>query len=148
MPTDQMVLGGVVFDNWSTPPKVPFGGKQALKVHKLPGGSRVFDLLGPDDHDIKFSGMIYNPDAAGIAESIDAMRVSGQPVGLSFAGRFYNVIVEEAELTVRRYPQWYEYSISCCVVLDPMAGGGFSVPSTFADLVGADMANALAASGL
>jgi hypothetical protein len=51
--------------------------------------ARVVDTLGPDERDIVFSGMVYNNDAIGISEAIDAMRLSGAVVPLSFAGRYY-----------------------------------------------------------
>ena len=45
---DILSVGGVVFDSYSTPDIFSDGGKQVLIVHKLPGGSRVIDELGPD----------------------------------------------------------------------------------------------------
>lgn len=45
MANDVLVLGNLTFDEWSTPERIGFGGKQALQVHKLPGGSRVVDTL-------------------------------------------------------------------------------------------------------
>jgi hypothetical protein len=59
------------------------------------------------------------------------------------------VIVESCVLHIRRYPQWYEYDISCTVSSNPMAGGsGFGGSSSVTDIVGADMASALSVLGL
>ncbi len=148
MTTDQLVLGGVVFDDWMTPEGMPFGGEQRLKVHKLPGGSRVTDILGPDEMDIAFTGIIWANNAAGTAAMLNAMRIAGNPVSLTFGGNFYTVILQRCILTIRRYPQWYLYDICCSVVSAPASGLiGVSV-SSFADLVSADMANALSIAGL
>jgi hypothetical protein len=149
MAIDQLILGGVVFDAWMTPADMPFGGKQAMKVWKLPGGSRVIDILGPDEMEIAFKGQIWGNDAADKASALNDMRIAGNPVALSYGGNFYVVIVESCVLHIRRYPQWYEYDISCTVSSNPMAGGsGFGGSSSVTDIVGADMASALSVLGL
>lgn len=147
MATDQMILGGVVFDDWMTPSDMAFGGKHALKVHKLPGGSRVIDTLGPDEMDLKIKGTIWAPNANEIAESLNGMRLAGVPVALTFGGNFYSVIVEECVPHIRRFPQWYEFDITCVVASNPMAGGLDASVSTFGSLVSADLASALSIAG-
>jgi hypothetical protein len=148
MPTDLLVLGGFVFDEWSTPETIPFGGKQALKIHKLPGGERVFDLLGPDEDAIKWSGRFWREDAPAMVAALNGMRISGAPVSLSFAGNSYSVVVEDFKPRVIRYPQHYEYSISCEVVKNSSLGSLSASPTTFSSLVSADMASALSVLGL
>ena len=37
---DVLTLGGISFTGYSPPDKMGAGGKQAMVVHKLPGGSR------------------------------------------------------------------------------------------------------------
>jgi hypothetical protein len=83
MTTDTLVLGGIAFDDWSTPDRMPFGGKQELKVHQLPGGARVVDTLGPSEMDIHFTGTMYANNAYGVADQLDAMRIAGNQVPLS-----------------------------------------------------------------
>ena len=146
--TDTLVLGGIAFDDWSTPEKMPFGGKQAMAVHKLPGGSRVVDTLGPDEADIQFIGTMYANDAYGVADALDALRISGAQVPLMFAGRFYLVIVAEALVDIRRYPQLMNYHVSCLVVQNNMAGALGVIGSTVSNLVTSDMATALSLAGL
>jgi hypothetical protein len=51
MPTDILILAGVEFDSYSTPQRMMGGGNQAMVVHKLPGGDRTIDTLGPDEAD-------------------------------------------------------------------------------------------------
>jgi hypothetical protein len=148
MATDQLILGGIAFDNWSTPERMPFGGKQAMAVHKLPGGSRVVDTLGPDENDIMFTGQIYNNGAYGVADELDSMRIAGAQVPLTFAGRFYLVIIAEVHADIRRFPQLVEYHINCLVVQNNMAGPLGAIVSTVSSLVTSDMATALSLSGL
>jgi hypothetical protein len=80
MATDFLVLGGIVFDEWSTPERMPFGGAHAMAVHQLPGGSRVVDTLGPIEADIRFTGLMYDNNAIGVAETLDALRLNGTQV--------------------------------------------------------------------
>jgi hypothetical protein len=148
MTTDTLVLGGIAFDDWSTPDKMPFGGKQITAVHRLPGGARVVDTLGPDEMDISFTGMMYENNAIGVADQLDALRKSGQQVPLIFAGRFYLVIVSEVVADIRRYPQLMNYHVTCLVVQNNMAGPLSALPSTVSSLVSADMATALSIAGL
>jgi hypothetical protein len=45
---DVLVLGGIAFTNFSTPNVTGAGGRQGLMLHKLPGGVRVVEGLGPE----------------------------------------------------------------------------------------------------
>lgn len=147
MATDQLILGSLIFDDWSTPSKAPFGGKQAMALHKLPGGARVADTLGPDEMDIPFSGMLWGDSAYATAMALHEMRAGGQVQALAFAGLFYQVIVAESHVEWVRYPNYGNYNFTCVIVGNPMAGGLGAVVSTFADLVSADMSTAMNLAG-
>jgi hypothetical protein len=148
MATDILILGPLVFDDWSTPARLPFGGKQAMAVHKLPGGARVVDTLGPDEDDIKFTGMFWGSGAYASAQILDGMRVAGQVVPLMFAGRFYQVIVQEAIPVIERFPNYCTYSVTCLVVFAPMLGALGAAAASIGAVVGADMATVMSVAGL
>ncbi len=44
MATDFPMLGGITFDQFSTPEHMGFGGDQAMAIHRLPGDARVIDI--------------------------------------------------------------------------------------------------------
>ena len=88
--------GSVTLDSFTAvglkdPEKMPFGGRQQIVTHNLLGGGRVFDLLGPDEADITFSGLLNGPQAPFRARQLDQIRQAGdlchprvawrQPVG-------------------------------------------------------------------
>ena len=148
MATDFLVLGPIVFDDWSTPSHMPFGGRHEMAVHRLPGGARVVDTLGPDEADIHFRGVMFENNAIGVAETLDALRLNGTQVPLLFAGRFYQVIVAHTKVDIQRFPQLVSYHVSCLVVQNTMAGNLNKVVSTTTQLVSADLATALAISGI
>lgn len=127
---DTLILGGIAFDGFSTPSRMGAGGKQAMVVHKLPGGARVIDTLGPDEDNIHWSGEFFGNDAYATALALDGMRAAGQVVPLIFAGQFRSVIIDHFEYRIRRLPVWVDYQISCMVYQNPSLGGlGFLLGS-------------------
>ena len=148
MATDTLSLAGIVFDDFSTPRRMPFGGNQAMVVHKLPGGSRVIDTLGPDEDDIIWEGKFFGDNAYATALALDAIRQAGDVVPLIWGGTYRSVIIATFRPAVIRIPMWVEYSISCTVYSNP-ALGNLSTGSVSLDgLVGADMTTAGQAAGL
>lgn len=122
MPADVLSLGGIIFDSYSTPRKMPFGGNQAMVVHKLPGGQRVIDTLGPDEADITWDGEFFGDDAYSTVLALDGMRAAGQVVPLIFGGQTRQVIISNFLPKIRRLPVWVEYSITCTVYQNPGLG--------------------------
>lgn len=141
--TDVLTLAGIQFDDFSTPSRMPAGGNQTLVLHKLPGGSRVIDTLGPDESDIAWSGQFFGNDALQSALVLDGVRVAGQVVPLTFAGQYRSVIVNRFTYQIRRYPVWVEYQISCTVYQNPSLGVLGATLSTIDNLVLSDLALAL-----
>lgn len=133
-----LILGDFTFADFEIPDKIGgIGGKQALTKHRLIGGARVVDAMGPDDDDLEWSGRFRGVDAAGRAQFLDAMRVAGQELPLSFGSYFYTVVIEEF---VCDYEREYQilYRIKCFVVSSDQEAGSI-IPSLDA-LVGADLA--------
>jgi len=135
-----VILGGFVFQGHEIPDKIPFGGKQINKVHELVGGQRVVDAMGPSPDDISWSGRFRGADAIGRAQAVDAMRIAGAAVELSWLGLFYTVLISEFKANTEKF---YEvpYTITCVVVDDPSADGDGSLAS-LDSLVGGDLSTA------
>lgn len=148
MATDTLILGGIVFDDWSTPADIPFGGKQSLVVHKFAGGQRVVDILGPDEMDIKFTGILWGAPSVAVAMALNGMRQAGNPVALSFGGQSYSVIVQDCVVRLKRFPLYSIYDIECLTVSAAMAGALSGIVSTLTGLVGADIATVMSLAGL
>lgn len=128
MANEPLILAGIVFDSYSTPRRMPFGGNQAMVVHKLPGGSRVIDTLGPDEAEISWEGEFFGDDAYATSVALDGLRAAGRLVPLIFAGQTRQVIIARFEPRIRRMPVWVEYSVTCTVLQNPglgvLGGGG------------------------
>jgi hypothetical protein len=154
MPDDVLTLGGIVFDDFSTPEEMMGGGNQAMVVHKLPGGGRVIDTLGPDDANVTWSGFFFGTNAYATALALDGLRAAGKVIPLTWGGQFRSVIIDNFVYRVRRMPSWVKYAVSCTVVQNPalgnLGGGGTGVLSAGGDaLVTSDLSAAQAlASGI
>lgn len=139
MPADQLILGGIVFDNYSAPTTMMGGGSQAMAVHKLPGGLRVIDTLGPDEADITWDGFFFEDGAYTKALTLDGMRAAGQVLPLIWGGQYRSVLINNFIYKVRRLPNWVIYNITCTVTQNPALGNLSSQPSSIDGQVGSDL---------
>jgi hypothetical protein len=140
---DVLTLGGIAFDDFSTPTNMGAGGDQAMVVRKLPGGARVIDTLGPDEAPIEWTGFFFGSNAYATALLLDGMRAAGSVQPLTFAGQYRAVIIGSFRWKIRRLPAWVEYSISCTVYQNPQLGALGAGGSTIDQLVLSDLAQAL-----
>lgn len=146
--SDTLTLGGIAFDDYSTPAAMGAGGKQHMVIHKLPGGARVIDTLGPDEDDISWHGEFFGNDAYDNALALDAMRAAGQVIPLIFAGQFRSVIISHFGYKIRRLPVWVEYDVTCVVYQNPANGALGGGLSTLDSLISGDLSFALGLVGL
>jgi hypothetical protein len=132
-----VILGGFVFENYAIPEQVPQGGEHHLVVHKLIGGDRVIDAMGPDDADISWSGRFQGPLATQQAMALDQLRKAGTQLPLVIDSQFYTVAIRKFEWDYQR-PYQILYRITCVVASS--IGGAIAQPATLDVLVAADMA--------
>src|SRR5579859_4349335 len=85
-------LGNFIFKGFEVPDTAPWGGAQALSIHKLVGGARVIDAMGSDDRPIKFRGTFLSKDADTRALQIDKMRKAGTSVAWFYANHITTVV--------------------------------------------------------
>lgn len=138
-----LTLGPVAFAGFELPSSITVGGRQRLAVHRLPGGLRVIDALGPDPADVAFSGIFTGPDAADRARLLDALRVAGAALPLAWDAFAYTVIVASFEADYRS-PWWIPYRVSCTVLRDEAA----ALVGTFLELAPTLSSDLLAAGTL
>ena len=113
-----LVLGPVVFEGFELPTHITVGGRQRLAVHRLADGSRVVDVLGPDESDLAWTGVMSGPLAATRAQTIDALRTAGGQLNLSFGGWFAAVVVSAFSADANM-SGWVPYRITCTVLSEP-----------------------------
>lgn len=116
-----------------------------LGVHKLPGGVRVIDAMGPDDDDIQWKGTFLAADvgdAVGTAQYIDSMRQMGAPVQLSWDVFQYTVIIAHFKFE-EEYTSVVPFELVCKVVSDPNSPASQGSGTDLDGLVSGDMQNTL-----
>ncbi len=123
----EVTLGGIALLGLATPEKVNFGGAQQIKEHKLPGGARQLQAMGPDDANPKFSGYFIGPFAANAVQSIDALRTAGQPVVLTAGGWTRSVLIKDFHFTIERGGYIMPYSVECIVIPSVVNSNGNSL---------------------
>lgn len=131
-----LVLGGIVFTDYAIPEQVSQGGEHNLVVHKLIGGNRVVDAMGPDDADISWSGRFQGPSATPQAMALDQLRRAGSQLPLMVDSQAYTVVIKKFEFDYQRSYQIL-YRITCVVVAS--LSGSIAAPATLDVLVAADM---------
>jgi hypothetical protein len=112
-----LTLGTLELDGFEIPAAVRFGGAQSLAVHRLIGGARIIDAMGRDDAPLAWQGIFAGADASDRARLLDAMRVAGDTLPLSWDVYCYAVVIDEVMLDYRN-PWWIEYRIRCTVLSD------------------------------
>jgi len=122
-----LILGGEQLTDFEIPSEVQFGGAQKLAIHKLIGGARIIDVMGPDDASIKWAGIFSGTYAGDRARMFDAMRVAGAPVGLTWDAFCYLVVIETLVFDFRN-PWWIPYQISCAIAVDQAQSMGSYAP--------------------
>lgn len=143
MPDTLVQLDDIVFTGYEVPEKIPFGGEHRLTNHKLVGGARTIDRLGPDDRELTWGGRFQSSDASLRARRVDYLRRQGTQVILSWDAFVYLVIVQRFAPDFERFYQ-IPYEISCLVVQDLTNPVATTPQATIDDLVNGDLAAALA----
>ncbi len=108
-------VGPIGLQGFEIPSFVRFGGQQKLAIHKLSGGRRVVERLGPDDDDIAFQGTFAGGDAEARARMFDELRLSGEIVWLTWESFRRRVVVKR--FTAEYHSRWWiPYKVWCTVV--------------------------------
>jgi hypothetical protein len=135
-------IGPICLQGFEIPSSVRFGGRYRLAVHKLSGGRRIVQRLGPDDGEVAFQGTFSGGDAEARVRAFDNLRMSGEIVWLNWES-FRRQVVVKAFVADYHSPWWIPYKVSCVVV--HQAGAVASPVSTLSTMISADLGQALSA---
>lgn len=139
-------LGAVTFRDLEIPDTVPIGGAHAHKLHKLQGGVRVLDAMGRDDEPKSWAGRMLGPDAASRVQQLDAYRIAGQAIALSWDQ--YNFTVFVSQFRAEQLQSFhFTYSITVEVLVDNSQPQNDGSGSDVDDQTAADMMTATSLSG-
>ena len=136
MSLDALALGSCVFTDFAAPELLPGGGKQQMRVHKLPGGDRYIDTMGPDDDDRQFDVLHVGASAQDDVLTLDQMRISGQPWPYSNGMEARTVVISALTWRVEKFNVIHT-SLTLTPVDNPSGSG--TGTSSLDSLVGSDL---------
>lgn len=97
-----VTLGTLTLTDVEVSNALEIGGKQELVVHKLVGGDRVIQVMGPDPDPIILAGMFTGPGAQVCALQLTKMCDVGSPVRLGFPGGSLMVVIRPVTYTYQQ----------------------------------------------
>ena len=127
-----LIIGSLILQDHEVPDRISIGGAQAVTVHKLPGGGRVIDAMGPDDASIAWRGIFTGPDAARRARTLDVMRQQGNSHILSFGDYTFCVIIIHYQYDYQDNGAVISYRIKSEIVPNPANPVGGATEFNFA----------------
>ena len=139
-----VVLGGFAFQDFEVPSAITLPVKQAVAVHKLIGGERVVDAMGPDYGDIAWAGVMLGAFAEARAQALKARADAGQAVALTWGTWAFCVL--PYQITLKQGFQQVAYAIKCSVIRDDSVVPGPDATDLNGSVTG-DIASALMQGG-
>lgn len=118
MTTSQLTLtlDDFTFQDFEIPEVICLGGSQMLKIHKLIGGKRVIDPMGPDEDPVEWSGRFRGSSALSRARTLDAKRKAGKAISLTFGEASLTVLIAHFRYDTRMGGLEVPYAIRLEVV--------------------------------
>lgn len=119
-----VVLGGIAFESWEVPNKLPFGLNQHHVVHRLMGGTRVVDTMGPDPEPITWNGRFRGPNAMARAMMFRSLTAEGGELELLWNGLAFLVVITSFKpIAEREFEIPYTMTVEVVEDLDAPIGG-------------------------
>lgn len=114
-------LGDFAFSEEELPESISLGGGQMVAVHKMIGGARVIDSMGPDPSALTWSGWSVGEQAMDRMMYLDSLRAKGGELQLTFSKLVYRVLIASFRYVMQRQYQ-FTYSITLEVIEDMNLG--------------------------
>ena len=149
MPDSLLTLGSFSFADLESPDRIIVRCRQRLAVHRLGSGSISVGSLGEDPQYISFRGIFSGTAARSRLRMLDALRVAGQALPLTWDSRTFVVIIKDLDL---RYvsDQWVNYQLVSIVLHSDSPLSGAEIDPLFESSINqtGDITNLLGYSGL
>lgn len=101
-----MTIGSVTLSSFEVPQRLEdLGGFVALEVHDFPGGIRTIQTFGAFPGILRWKGMMMGTFAMPRITTLDQIRLSQQPVTLSYGPKAFIGIL--GKLRIRARTQWF-----------------------------------------
>lgn len=111
-----VVLGAFAFQDFEVPETVQLPVRQAVEIHRLIGGERVLDAMGPDYGDIAWEGVMLGAGCETRAQELKALVDAAQAVTLTWGSWSFTVLARA--LLLREGYQRIGYALRCAIIRD------------------------------
>lgn len=106
-------LGGISLVQSASPSSIKYGSRQQIKVHKVIGGKRYFQVLGNDPEPITFNAAFWGPDAETSGAALMAL-ADGTAKTLVWGTNNIDVLVEA--VPVEDDSAEFRYNVTCHIL--------------------------------
>lgn len=139
MTDTKVLLDDFEFTHAEIPEYIPLAINQQISVKKFIGGYRSIDVMGKDDQDISWSGILSGSNALPRAEYLRYLTSLGNPLLLSFFDMQFSVLISKFSLQIERYYR-IPYEISFVIIEDLSNPVATALPAGFLDAMFDDLA--------
>ncbi len=139
-----VMIGNIALTGFEVPDAMPWGTEQQLVDHRMPGGGRIVDAMGPLEAIYGWRGAFTGPTASYRAHLLDAMAGAGAAVPLIWGEDSRLVVIRSFRCQTTRGGWWLPYTITCIGIPQP---GAAAQQPTLLGQTNADLTNAAAVPG-
>jgi hypothetical protein len=139
-----VMIGNIALTSFEVPDAMPWGTDQQLVDHRMPGGGRIVDAMGPLEALYWWRGAFTGPTAAYRAHQLDALAGSGAAVPLIWGEDSRLVVIRSFRCATTRGGWWLPYAITCLGIPQP---GAQAQQPTLLGQTNADLTSAAAVPG-
>lgn len=139
MADTKIILGDFEFTHAEVPESITPAVGQQIAIKKFVGGKRSIDVMGKDDQEITWSGILAGPNALQRAEYLRYLTAQGNPLMLTFFDLKFSVLISKFSPQIERYYR-VPYEISFVIIEDLSNPVTTAYPAGFLDAIYDDLA--------
>jgi len=138
-------LGKFNFKDYEIPERIEYTTQDNIVEHKLPGGVKQIDNLGPDPGDIEFSGILLGSNRTQRQQQLEAIRTKGAIVPLIWSTEHRDVFVRHIKWTTKG--GMINFTVTCLVIPTTPSNGPTSLlgalTNSLSNAIGVDIPAAI-----
>ena len=103
MAQDVLILGPFTFTDFGVPDRMPYTGRHQIVKHKYPGGGRDLSMMGPDDDDRSWNGILWGETAQDDAVLLKTLVAQGTELAYVWGLESRLCVIQSFEAEVEKF---------------------------------------------